>query len=107
MLEINGNEIYVTRGDTAVINLVLDNYEFVDGDVVFFSVKKHKKDTSYVIQKTIVEFEGNIAKAKLLAEDTDIQEGDYWYDFQCNLADGRVDTVVTPSRFTIGEQITE
>ena len=32
MLEINGNEIYVTRGDTAVINLVLDNYEFVDGD---------------------------------------------------------------------------
>ena len=42
-----------------------------------------------------------------LAEDTDIAEGNYWYDFQCNLVDGRIDTVVTPSRFTIGEQITE
>ena len=107
MLEINGNEIYVTRGDTAVIKLELDNYEFVDGDVVYFSVKKYKNDTNYVIQKTITEFNGNSVSAKLYSEDTDIAEGNYWYDFQCNLLDGRIDTVVTPSRFTIGEQITE
>jgi hypothetical protein len=107
VLEINGNEIYVTRGDTAVIKLELDNYEFVNGDVVYFSVKKNKKDKEYVIQKTVTEFKGNSASVKLYAEDTDIEEGNYWYDIQCSLLDGRIDTVVIPTRFVIGEQITE
>ena len=106
MVEINDREIYITRSDTAVINLKVNDYNFVEGDVVYFSVKKNKYDTEYVIHKEITDFQGNIARTVLSSDDTNIPEGKYWYDYQCNLADGRIDTVVIPSRLIIGEQIT-
>ena len=55
MFYLEGNEINITRGDTALIDFTLDNHEFVDGDVVYFSVKRSTKDTSYIINKEIRE----------------------------------------------------
>ena len=40
MFYLEGNEINITRGDTAIIDFTLDNHEFVAGDVVYFSVKR-------------------------------------------------------------------
>ena len=105
MFYLEGNEINITRGDTALIDFTLDNHEFVDGDVVYFSVKRSAKDTSYIINKEITNFNGNTATIELLSDDTRIPKGKYWYDIQCSLADGRVDTVVNKERFIILEDV--
>ena len=105
MFYLEGNEINITRGDTALIDFTLDNHEFVDGDVVYFSVKRSTKDTSYIINKEITNFNGNTATIELLSDDTRIPKGKYWYDIQCSLADGRVDTVVNKERFIVLEDV--
>ena len=105
MFYLEGNEINITRGDTAIIDFTLDNHEFVAGDVVYFSVKRSTKDTSYIINKEITNFNGNTAIIELLSDDTRIPKGKYWYDIQCSLADGRVDTVVNKERFIILEDV--
>ena len=105
MFYLEGNEINITRGDTALIDFTLDNHEFVDGDAVYFSVKRSTKDTSYIINKEITNFNGNTATIELLSDDTRIPKGKYWYDIQCSLADGRVDTVVNKERFIVLEDV--
>ena len=107
MFYLEGNEINITRGDTAIIDFILDNHEFVTGDVVYFSVKRSPKDTSYIINKEITNFDGNKAIISLDSNDTRISKGKYWYDIQCNLADGRVDTVVNKERFIILEDVND
>ena len=105
MFYIDGNEINITRGDTALIDFILDNHEFVAGDVVYFSVKRSPKDNNYIINKEITNFNGNTATIELLSDDTRIPKGKYWYDIQCSLADGRVDTVINKERFIVLEDV--
>ena len=107
MFYLEGNEINITRGDTALIDFTLDNHEFVDGDVVYFSVKRSPKDNNYIINKEITNFDGNKAIISLDSNDTRISKGRYWYDIQCNLVDGRVDTVVNKERFIILEDVND
>lgn len=106
MFRIDGTDIEVTRGDTAIITFQVDNYEFVNGDKVYFTVKRNKTDVETVVQKVIYTFDKNKANIELRSSDTNIAKGKYWYDIQCNLADGRVDTVITASRFIVSEEIT-
>jgi hypothetical protein len=107
MFYLEGNEINITRGDTALIDFILDNHEFVAGDVVYFSVKRSPKDNNYIINKEITNFDGNKAIISLDSNDTRIPKGKYWYDIQCNLVDGRVDTVVNKERFIILEDVND
>ena len=107
MFYLEGNEINITRGDTAIIDFTLDNHEFVAGDVVYFSVKRSPKDNNYIINKEITNFDGNKAIISLDSNDTSISKGKYWYDIQCNLVDGRVDTVVNKERFIILEDVND
>ena len=34
------NHMKVVQGDTAIFNININDYEFVDGDIVYFTVKK-------------------------------------------------------------------
>lgn len=104
MLYLEGNEISVTRGDTAIFDFTI-NEEFKVGDVVYFSVKKSPNDVNYAINKVITEFDGNTARIVLTNNDTKIPKGKYWYDIQCSMSDGRVDTVINKERFIILEEI--
>ena len=105
MFYLEGNEINITRGDTALIDFILDNHEFVAGDVVYFSVKRSPKDNNYIINKEITNFDGNKAIISLDSNDTRISKGKYWYDIQCSLADGRIDTVINKERFIVLEDV--
>ena len=51
MFYLEGNEINITKGDTAIINFELDNHNFVSGDKVYFTVKRSPKDNNYIINK--------------------------------------------------------
>ena len=100
------NRLETYRGDTGILNVNVSGYNFVEGDIVYFTVKKSIKDKEHVIQKVVTEFNENTAKFKLSKEDTNIKAGNYIYDIQVSLQDGRVDTIVLPSKFEVLEGVT-
>lgn len=93
--------IKIVRGDTGVFNIAMSTYEFVEGDKLFFTVKKNVGDSKSVLKKVISDFRGRKAKVFLSKEDTDIEAGNYVYDVQCSLVNGVVDTVIPPTKFEI------
>lgn len=95
------NKITIVQGDTAIIDLQVNNNTFVEGDKVYLTVKNSVYDTEKVLQKIVATFENNIAKIQLSKTDTNIEIGMYQYDIQLSLLDGRVDTVVGPASFEI------
>ena len=107
MFSIEGNIINVTKGDTGVINLALDNYKLQEGDKVTLTVKQNINDSVYVLQKIVTEFEDGTAKIMLSSSDTNIEPIKYVYDIQVDLADGRVQTVVIPSAFKVLKGVTD
>lgn len=102
MFTIEDNYMTVVKGDTAIFNLEIENYKLEYGDIVYFTVKESIDDKEPpVIRKVVNEFEDGIAKFSLTSDDTNIETGKYYYDIQVSLLDGRVDTVITPSRFKV------
>ena len=91
--------IKIVKGDTAIFDVNISDYNFVEGDKVYFTVKKNVDDVGNTIQKIVSTFEGNKAKIVLCKEDTNIPVGVYLYDIQCSLVNGMVDTVVLPTKF--------
>lgn len=100
------NKIELIQGDTGILDLSLDNYQLQEGDKVYFTVKA-SFDSERLIFKEVTEFTDGKAKFIFTAEDTNISSGAYLYDVQCNLADGRVDTVIRPTRFKVLGGITD
>ena len=100
LFTVQAGRIKVIRGDTGIFDLNLDNYTLKEGDKVYFTVKSDY-DSEAVIFKEVTEFPEGKAKFILTSEDTDLEPGTYLYDVQCNLADGRVDTVITPNKFQV------
>lgn len=103
MFEIDRkNRIRIIKGDTAVFDVSLDNYVFVGGDTVYFTVKTEVDVEDILIQKIITEFEGNSVKITLSSEDTNIPIGSYVYDIQLNIANNTiVDTIIGPMKFEV------
>lgn len=91
----------IVKGDTAIFNITINNYEFVDGDKVYFTVKTSVDDADNIIQKVVTSFNANESKIILSKEDTNIDVGVYLYDIQCSLANGIVDTVIPPTKFEV------
>ena len=91
----------IVKGDTAIFDISLKNYTFIEGDKVYFTVKYSVDDTDSIIQKIVTTFDNNKAKIILSKDDTNIDIGTYLYDIQCSLVDGRVDTVVVPTKFEV------
>lgn len=97
----NKKRMKVVKGDTAIFNININNYNFVEGDKVYFTVKKTIDDIENIIQKVVTDFKCNQVKIFLSKEDTNVPVGEYLYDVQCSLSNGIVDTVVLPTKFTV------
>lgn len=112
-LKINGTDIYMTRGDTEAITVVLhdkneDIIPFASGDTVYFTVKQSTQTTIKSFQKVVTVFtpEGE-AVIEIDPEDTKtLKYDDYVYDVQMVRSADGVTTVIPPSKFTIGEEVT-
>ena len=100
------NRIEVIKGDTGILELALDNYQLKTGDKVYFTVKA-SYEGERLIFKEVTEFTDGKVKFILTSQDTDLKAGTYLYDVQCNLADGRVDTVIKPAKFKVLGGVTD
>lgn len=102
---LNSGIIELIRGDTAEFDVeVADQngnpYELQPGDKLEFTVKKKSTDEVPLIHKT-----GSYVRIN--PEDTNVLEfGNYVYDVQLTLADGKVDTIVPMNTIRILEEVT-
>lgn len=101
------NRIKVVQGDTGVLDLSLENYKLQEGDKAYFTVKKDYTAKEALIFKEVTKFVDGKAKFVFDKDDTNLDVGTYVYDVQCNLADGRIDTVITASKFQVLGGVTD
>ena len=107
MLRIEDGKIYLTRGDTAYLDVSITfadgaSYSPDSGDIIYFSVKKNIDDDDYAIQKQVPA--GNTIKLEP-ADTNNLNIGKYWYDVQLNTVDGDVFTIIEKSGFYLREEV--
>lgn len=105
-MRVTGTNIYMTRGDTESIGVKVSGYALKEGDFVEFTIRRSIDSPVQLHKKTSEIMPGNLFVIPILSEDTEyLQFGNYVYDIQATLS-GSVKTIVPPSRFTIGEEVT-
>ena len=108
MLQIDSkNRITLTRGDTAVLKLYLKDARDKSVNIgencsCILTVKENTDTDSVLIQITAKD-----GSFTFLPEHTKhMKYGNYVYDVQVTMDEGNGYTVIPPSRFTIGEEVT-
>lgn len=104
-MRVSGTNLYMTRGDTEHISVKLSGYELKEGDKVELTVRRTVV-SDVLLHKEVTEFADNTAVIAISPEDTaGVKPGRYVYDVQLTF-DGSVKTVVPPSTFEIGWEVT-
>ena len=101
-------EMYMTRGDSEYFLVAIKDYGFQSGDVVTFTVRRHKGLGDVKIQKVVTEFD-DLKKAHIVIDPEDTAQMDfdtYYYDIQVDLHDIGRKTIVPPTKFVLGEECT-
>lgn len=93
--------ISIIAKDTGEFVISFENYELNTGDIVYFTVNDELEKPNPRIQKVVNEFENNTAIIRLTTTDTNIPVGNYYYDVEVDTPDGRVDTIMGPSKFKV------
>lgn len=113
MFKITNKEIYLTRGDNARMHVSAtdkitgDSYVPQDGDTVSFSLKKKVKDEEPLIFIEQTDHTETGWYITFMPEHTNkLSFGDYLYDIQLITANGWVDTIIEPTKFTVAEEVT-
>ena len=106
MLTIKGNDIHLTKGDSAYLNVEITNddgtpYAIKEGDSLTITVKA--TNGTKIFSKTVQAYESIIIEPK---DTIDAGVGRYKYDIQLN-TENQVYTIIHVSSFFIEEGITE
>lgn len=107
MFNIDNCNVKITRGDTGVIAITLQNkdgsaYDMQPDDVLVMTVKTNTLSKDVLIQKQFAD-----GQIKIEPADTDnLSYGTYYYDVQLTTAAGDVFTVITPHKFEIMPEVT-
>ena len=111
-MKVDGNNITMTRGDSETILIfckdILETIvPFVTGDKIYFTVKVNMYQEIIILQKIITIFTDGKAIVVISPIDTkDLEFRSYIYDVQITKADGTVSTIIPPSKFIIGGEVT-
>ncbi len=91
MFKIEEKNIYLTRGDSAIIELSIDDYTFEAGDKIEFRVYNKKRLNEKPLLSKTVEINESCASIniELTSEETKIGEMrnatiEYWYEIELN-----------------------
>ena len=105
-------KITMVQGDTGVIRMRISNHELSQGDEVRFAIVNkanpsillcQHSDKKIVLEKQVTVFEKDgSARIVIYPYDTEyLQPGKYLYEIQVKTKDGRIDTVVPLTSFTL------
>lgn len=106
MLTIKGNDIHLTRGDSAFLSVAISNddgtpYQIKEGDVLTITVKA--TNGTKIFSKTVQAYESIVIDPQ---DTIDAGVGRYKYDIQLN-TENQVYTIIPVSSFFIEEGVTE
>lgn len=103
MLKVIGNNIYLTRGDTAQLKLSIEGGVQEEFDECILTIKKSTEDETAILQ---IKLDAD-SHFYLSPEDTrNLEYGTYFYDVQLSTTTGDVFTVIIPHKFNIMEEVT-
>lgn len=108
MFRTEDNAIFITRGDSATIEITVTRsnssvYTLAEGDTLTLSVKRSVRDNEVLISKKITS--GNTITFN--PSDTQgLDFGEYRYDVQLDTKEGKVYTVIEPDSFFVCEEVT-
>ena len=108
MLDIVGNRIYLTRGDSALIDLkIVDEaglpYEYVPGDKIYFRMKENAFTNVLLLVK---EIDAETLTLELKPEDTSsLGFFPYRYEVELVTAQGYRFTVIENAEIVIGVEL--
>lgn len=105
----HGGKIRLTRGDTAMLTVVITNettgkeYVVAKDDTLTMTIKRDTSETEPLIQKNLV----GLNTFHIQPNDTsNLEFGEYEYDVQLTTASGEVYTVIEPSPFVVLKEVT-
>ena len=106
MLTIKGNDIHLTKGDSAYLNVEITNddetpYAIKEGDTLTMTVKA--TNGTKIFSKTVQAYESIILEPK---DTINVGVGRYKYDIQLN-TENQVYTIIPVSSFFVEEGITD
>ena len=101
MVDVKDNDIRMTRGDTAILNLSIQNadgtpYEITSDDTILLTVKKN------TTAKAVADNRITITPK----ETESLEYGPYCYDVELRRTDGFVATIISPHTLTLCEEVT-
>lgn len=107
MVDVKDNDIRMTRGDTAILNLSIQNadgtpYEITSDDTILLTVKKNTTAKAIIIQKAVADNRITITPK----ETESLKYGPYCYDVELRRTDGFVATIISPHTLTLCEEVT-
>lgn len=108
MLRVAYNKIYLTRGDTAYLEISITDetgnaYELSDGDKIIFRMKQSTNDKNLILEK---EFNTEILRLELKPEDTmSLKFGKYRYEVELVTGAGEHFTVIENSELEITSEL--
>ena len=108
MLQITSNEVFLTRGDSADLQVIIYDlegnvYELQSGDTLTFTMKYNCVTEDIIIQKDIT---SNSTIHIQPADTNDLAYGTYWFDVQLTKYGGDIYTVIDPHKFNITKEVT-
>lgn len=106
MLDINGRDIAISKGDTGAFTITFTGDDAPeDGCIVQVSLKK-TKDSEEMIWEKRYTVASNTVYVTLIPDDTKILPyGQYWWDARILYRDGSVFTPMKPASFKVVEVI--
>lgn len=107
MLKIDNTDIYLTRGDSAMLELIITDeeghkWEPTSTDKVIFCLKRSAENPEPLLTIQAAESQTDIF---IYPNDTkDLSFGVYIYDIHVQTTSGNIFTVIADSKFEIGKE---
>ena len=110
MLKLQGNTIYITKGDTLDLTVnILDQdgeaYTPDPNDVIRFALKKKYTDPEPLILQTIPSGTLRLRVESDVTETLEVSKTPYVYDIQITMVDGTVDTFIDCQKLYVTEEV--
>ena len=116
MIKVDGNAIYLTRGDTGRFEIRMENgdgseYVPVPGDKLRFAMKRalmNAAKTEFLEARPVLLVDIPIDTRILEIQPVDTKKlgfGEYRYDIELSMADGTVDTFIADASFILTPEV--
>lgn len=105
MLNIDGDKIAVSRGDTGVFTVTFTGQDAPEDNCTILVSLKKTKDAEEVIWEKRLAVSNHMITVTLTSADTDQDYGQYWWDLRIIFRDGTIYTPMLPASFKVLEVI--